>query len=193
MRRILCPFLCLTTMIAFGTAFAIDVNPSKDTLPRSAWDSDGNGHFSIFNGDPKRIQRANAVDSKSFDSKVEVSPNPLSLKAVKAVGPNPSIKVTFSVHNHGKKTYTLSFPTTQRWDFRIVNASGGVVYTYTDDHEFLQTIGTSMVNHDDKLVYPESVDFDDMTLPLAPGVYTVQAILANYPEINAQTQLTVQP
>ncbi len=193
MRWIFCLFLCLVTVIAFGSAFAIEVNPSKDTLPASAWDSSGGNHFSIFNGDPKRIQRANAVDPKSFDSKVEVSPNPLSLKAVKSVGPNPSIKITFSVHNHGKKTYTLSFPTTQRWDFRIVNASGGVVYTYTDDHAFLQTVGTSMVNHDDKLVYPESVAFDDMTLPLNPGVYTVQAILANYPEINATTQLTVQP
>jgi hypothetical protein len=50
-----------------------------------------------------------------------------------------------------------------------------------------------MVNNDDKLVYPESVEFNDMTLPLTPGTYTVQAIMANYPEINAQTQLTVQP
>lgn len=193
MRRILCPFLCLAIVLVCGPASAIDVNPSKDTLPASAWDSSSGNHFSIFNGDPKRIQRANAVDSKSFDSKVEVSPNPLSLKSVKATGPNPSIKVTFSIHNHAKKTYTLSFPTTQRWDFRIVNSAGGVVYTYTDDHSFLQTIGTSMVNNDDKLVYPETVDFEDMTLPLAPGVYTVQAIMANYPEINAQTQLTVQP
>ena len=193
MRRIFCPFLCLILVIAFGPVSAIDVNPSKDTLPRSAWDSDNGNSFSIFNGDPKRIQRANAVDPKSFDAKVEVSPNPLSLKVAKGVGPNPSIKVTFSVHNHAKKTYTLSFPTTQRWDFRIVNASGGVAYTYTDDHAFLDTVGTSMVNNDDKLVYPENVDFNDMTLPLAPGVYTVQAFLANYPEINAQTQLTVQP
>ncbi len=193
MRRILLPFLCLALAVAFGPASAIDVNPSKDTLPASAWDTSSGNHFSIFNGDPKRIQRANAVDPKSFDSKVEVSPNPLSLKAVKAGGPNPSIKITFSVHNHAKKTYTLSFPTTQRWDFRIINSSGGVVYTYTDDHAFLQTVGTSMVNNDDKLAYSENVDFDDMTLPLTPGTYTVQALLANYPEINAQVQLTVQP
>jgi hypothetical protein len=193
MRRILLPFLCLALAVAFGPASAIDVNPSKDTLPASAWDTSSGNHFSIFNGDPKRIQRANAVDPKSFDSKVEVSPNPLSLKAVKAGGPNPSIKITFSVHNHAKKTYTLSFPTTQRWDFRIVSTSGGVAYTYTDDHAFLETVGTSMVNPGDKLVYTENVEFDDMAIQLAPGAYTVQAVLANYPEINAQVQLTVQP
>src|SRR6202041_1109727 len=103
----------------------------KETLPPSAWESSSGNNFSIFNGDPKRIQRANAVDAKSFDSKVEVSPNPLSLKAVKAGGPNPSIKIMFSVHNHAKKTYTLSFPTTQRWDFRIVNAAGMGIYVFS--------------------------------------------------------------
>ena len=193
MRRILCPLFLSVLLLAASPVSAIDVNPSKNTLPRDAWDSDSGNRFSIFNGDPKRIQRANAVDPKSFDSKAEVSPNPISLKTIKAAGPNPTIKVSFSVHNHAKKTYTLSFPTTQRWDFRIINSAGGVVYTYTDDHAFLPTIGTSMVNNDDKLVYSEDVAFDDMTLPLTPGNYTVQAILSNYPEINAQVQLVVQP
>lgn len=192
MRRTLCLLLCLILVVTTDVALAIDISPSKDTVPRGTWDTGGN-RFSIFNGDPKRIQRANAVDPKAFDAKLEVTPNPLSLKAAKTVGPNPSIKVTFSVHNHAKKTFTLSFPTTQRWDFRILNAAGTLVYSYTDDHEFLQTVGSSMVNNDDKLVYPESVDFNDMATPLVPGVYTVQAILANYPEINAQVQLTVLP
>ncbi len=193
MRRIIWLFLGLITLVAFDKASAVDINPSKDTLPRDAWDSGSGNRFSIFNGDPKRIQRANAVDTKAFDSKVEVTPNPLSIKSAKVVGPNPSIKITFSIHNHGKKTYTLSFPTTQRWDFRILNSAGTVIYAYTEDHEFLPTVGTSMVNYDDKLVYLENVAFDDMNAPLVPGVYTVQAIMANYPEIHAQAQLTVQP
>ena len=176
---------------AFGAASAIDINPSKTTVPRSSWDTGGN-HFSIFNGDPKRIQRANAVDPGSFDTKLEVLPNPMSLQKAKMVAPNPSVKITFSVRNHAKKTYTLSFPTAQRWDFRILNAAGTIVYTYSDDHEFVQTVGTSMVNQDDKLVYTESVDFDDMTAPLTPGTYKVQAVMANYPEMAAQAQLIVQ-
>jgi hypothetical protein len=172
-------------------ASAIEVNPSKQTIPEGDYDTGGN-RFSIFNGDPKRIQRANEVNPKSFDAKVVISPNPLSLKQVLVVGPNPSVKITFSVHNHAKKTYTLSFPTAQRWDFRIVNSSGGVVYTYTDDHEFVQVVGTSMVNEDDKLSYSESVDFADMSIPLTPGTYTVQAVLANYPEMAAQTTFVVE-
>ena len=192
MRRILFPLAAWLGMAVFNVAPAIDVNPSKDNQPPVFWQDSGN-HFSIFTGDPKRIQRANAVDAKSFDTKVEVSPNPMSLKALKAVAPNPSFKVTFSVHNHAKKTFTLSFPTAQRWDFRILNAAGTPIYIYSDNCQFEQTVGASMVNNDDKLVYTETVDFDDLSQSLAPGTYTVQTILANYPDIHAQAQLTVQP
>jgi hypothetical protein len=192
MRRILFPLAVVMVMVAFDAAPALDINPSKNNQPPSFWETGGNS-FSIFTGDPKRIQRANAVDPKSFDSQVEVSPNPLSLKVLKAAVANPSIKITFSVHNHGKKTYTLSFPTAQRWDYRILNPAGTPIYVYSDNCEFEQKVGTSMVNNDDKLVYIETVDFDDLSQPLAPGVYTVQAVLANYPDMRAVTQLTVQP
>src|SRR5271156_6934855 len=111
MRRILFLLAGLMSAAAFDAAWAIDINPSKDNQQPSFWSSGGGSAFSIFNGDPKRIQRANAVDPKSFDTKVELSPNPLSLKGVKISAPNPSLRITFSVHNHGKKTYTLSFPT----------------------------------------------------------------------------------
>ena len=193
MRRIFFPLVALLGAAVFDAAWAIDVNPSKVNEPPSYFSSGGVSRFSIFNGDPKRIQRANAVDPKSFDTKVEFSPNPLSLKALKAIAPNPSLKITFSVHNHAKKTYTLSFPTAQRWDFRILDATGKPIYIYSDNCEFEQAVGSSMVNNDDKLVYTETVDFDDLSQPLAPGIYTVQTVMANYPDMRAQTQMTVQP
>jgi hypothetical protein len=175
-----------------GTAPAIDVSPSKDTIPRSSFDTGGN-RFSIFNGDPKRIQRANEVDCKQFTAKVQIFPNPLSLKEAESIGPNPSMKITFWIQNHSKRTFTLSFPTSQRWDFRILDAVNNLVYSYTDDHEFVPVVGTSMVNQDDKLNYSETIEFEDLSIPLAPGNYTLQAVMANYPEIKAQTQFVVQP
>jgi hypothetical protein len=192
MRRILILATALINVAAFDAAKAIDINPSKNNQPPSFWDSGGN-RFSIFNGDPKRIQRANEVDPKAFDTKLEVSPNPLSIKALKTGAPNPNFKITFSVHNHAKKTYTLSFPTAQRWDFRIENPAGAIIYTYSENCDFEQKVGASMVNNDDKLVYTETVEFDDLSQALAPGNYTVEAILANYPEIHGRMQLTVQP
>jgi hypothetical protein len=193
MRRLLFPLTALLSVALFEAAPAIDINPSKDNQPDSFWQNGAGRSFSIFNGDPKRIQRANAVDPKSFDEKVEVTPNPISLKALKATAPNPSIKIVFSVHNHAKKTYTLSFPTAQRWDFRILNAAGAALYVYSDNCEFEQAVGSSMVNNDDKLVYTETVNFDDLSQPLEPGVYTVETVMANYPDMHAKAQITVQP
>ena len=181
------------TLFLLGGAWnllAIDVSPSKDTIPRNSFDTGGN-KFSVFNGDPKRIQRANAVDPASFDSKVAATPSPFSLQTAKAAAA-PSLKITFTVHDHGKKTYTLSFPTAQRWDFRIKNSAGNLIYTYSDNCDFEQKIGTTMVNHGDKLTYSESVDLSDLLAPLSPGTYTVEAVLANYPEIKAQASLVVQ-
>ena len=51
----------------------------------------------------------------------------------------------------------------------------------------------SMVNNDDKLVYLETVQFNDLSQPLTPGIYKVQSVMANYPDMRAETQLTVQP
>ncbi len=50
-----------------------------------------------------------------------------------------------------------------------------------------------MVNNDDKLVYSETVDFDDLSEPLVPGTYKSRPFLANYPDMRAEAQLTVQP
>ena len=189
MRRIV--LMGATFLLLGGVLSAIDVSPSKDTIPRSSFDMGGN-HFSIFNGDPKRIQRANAVDPHSFDCKVTLSPNPFSMQATKAAEPNPTIKILFTVHNHGKKTYTLSFPTAQRWDFRIKNATGAVLYTYSDNCDFEQKVGISMVNYDDRLSYTESVQLSDLDGPLTPGTYSVEAVLANYPDMKAQAPFVVQ-
>jgi hypothetical protein len=193
MRRIPIYLVALFGLAALDAASAIDINPSKDNQPPSFWKSGSGNSFSIFNGDPKRIQRANAVDAKAFDTKVEVTPNPLSLGKLKAIAPNPSIKIVFSIHNHAKKTYTLSFPTAQRWDFRLLNSANTPIYIYSDNCQFEQTVGSSMVNNDDKLVYTETVAFDDLLQPLAPGTYTLQAVMANYPDMRAQAQITVQP
>jgi hypothetical protein len=187
---------CWSSVLLFGAGAlhlgAIDVSPSKNTIPRSSFDTGGN-HFSIFNGDPKRIQRANAVDPKSFDCTVTVSPNPFPLQSARTAAPNPVIKISFSVHNHGKKTYTLSFPTAQRWDFRIKDSAGKAIYVYSDNCDFEQKVGISMVNHDDKLGFSELVEFSDLDVPLTPGTYTVEAVLANYPEMKATASLVVQP
>jgi hypothetical protein len=50
-----------------------------------------------------------------------------------------------------------------------------------------------MVNNDDRLVYKDIVSFGDLSKPLEPGVYTIQAVLGNYPDVRAEAKLTVVP
>ncbi len=177
-------FLVVST---FSLSRAVDVNPSKDVNPGLF---SGGSHFSIFNGDPKRIQRANEVVLKDFDASVKIDPNPASIRVLKAGALNPSIKVTFTVHNHGKKTYTLSFATAQRWDFRVINtATNDVVYSYSDDHAFLQVVGTTMADPDDKLVYSNAIDVTQFPL----GTYRVEAHMANYVEMHAEATVSLVP
>src|SRR5258708_12759857 len=103
----------LVCAAAFDAALAVDVNPSKNNQPPSFWQGGGN-RFSIFNGDPKRIQRANAVDPKSFDTKVEVSPDPVARKTVKATAPNPSLNIIFSFINPPQQPSPLPFHMSHR-------------------------------------------------------------------------------
>ena len=107
----------------------------------------------------------------------------MALKTLKAVAPNPSIKITFfRAKPRQERHYTLSFPTAQRWDFRIVDAAGKAIYVYSDNCEFEQKVGESMVNNDDKLVYTETVDFDDLSPnPWHREFKRSETILANYP------------
>ena len=80
------------------------------------------------------------MDPKSFDAKLDVSPNPGRDQDDEGRRRRTrAFRITFSVHNHAKKTYTLSFPTAQRWDFRILNSANTPIYIYSDNCQFEQT------------------------------------------------------
>ncbi len=184
--------LLLLTVLALN-AQAIDVDPSKNTVPEKFIEPGGK-RFSIFSGDPKRIQRANSINFADLESKVEVTPAPFSLKAAAdAPGGRPTLKISYSFHNKGKRTYTFSFPTSQRYDLTIKTSSGQAVYTWSADKEFVESIGTMLVNADDIIEYSETVPLADLSTPLTAGNYTVEAVLSNYPELIARTTLTVAP
>lgn len=189
MFRIVCVLLLAVAL----HAPAEEVSPSKNTVPDKFVDPGGK-RFSIFSGDPKRIQRANAINFADFETKLEVTPSPLSIKAAEeAPGGRPSIKLTFSVRNKGKRTYTLSFPNAQRYDFQIKNATGQVVYTWSDDKAFADSVGTILINQGDIIEYSEVVALSDFSSPATPGTYTVDAAMFNYPELAGHFTLTINP
>lgn len=184
--------LLLLALVLVPT-YAVEIDQSKKTVPDKFVDP-GAKRFSIFSGDPKRIQRANAIDFADMETKITVTPNPLSLKsAEEAPSGRPSIKVTLTVRNKGKRTYTLSFPNSQRYDIQVKSASGQVVYAWSSDKEFVEQIGTILINPSDIISYSETLALGEFSTPPAPGAYSVEVAVSNYPELSARTPITINP
>ncbi len=186
----LAPALALT--LALLPARAIDINPSRDNEPDKS-NSTGN-RFSIFAGDPNRIQKANTIDFKDFTAKVELNTNGVGLAATRN---DPSsannVRMTFTIKNTGKRTYTLSFPSSQRYDVVIKNPAHQLVYKWSLDKKFTDDVGAVIINPTDRIGYVETISFNTLYAPLETGVYTVEFNLANYPEISATALFTVTP
>ncbi|QSR87610.1 proteinase inhibitor [Candidatus Methylacidiphilum infernorum] len=173
-------------------AYGIDISPSKNTHPDIL--QAPRKHWSILPfADPKRIDKANQINFRKIQPSVKIEPSRLSLSSLKDSLTTPSLRIVLTVVNNGRRTYTFSFPDSQRFDFRIRNASGQIIYVWSEDKEFLPIVGTTALNPNDSLTYSEVVALEDLDQPLTPGTYWIESILANYPEISATTTLIVDP
>jgi hypothetical protein len=187
--------LCKLTPFLFclGAAWAIDVESSKP-VPNTVNTNNGSNlkKFSIFSGDPDRIKRANEVDLKFVESKLEVSPNPFSFAPAGNLTARPEMAFSLSVKNLGKRPFTLSFPNSQRYNLIIKNAAGQKIYDWVSDKEFVDAIGTVMVNPSDRIAYREKMGEDDFGHALPAGSYTAEMSVANYPELKASAMFVIR-
>ncbi|MFZ5807540.1 MAG: BsuPI-related putative proteinase inhibitor [Verrucomicrobiota bacterium] len=192
MNRLL---LCL---FAAGIALdvcAVEISPSRRVVPESFTNPPGK-RFSIFAGDPERVQKANEVKVQDFQAKIELAKKESSLGQLHGMAErHQALEMNFIVQNKGEKNYTLSFPDAQRYDIMIKDPSGNAVYIWSDDKTFVKEIGKCFVNKNECLTFipnPE-IDLADLMPYLRPGAYKITAILANYPEIHAETDWLIKP
>ena len=178
--------LLLSFSLILSFLGAIEIDPGAKKVPEQFYNSKGG--FSIFTGDPERIQKANKIEFKDFETKVTLSPALLPISSAAGV-----IKIDFSIKNIGKKTYVLSYPDAQRYEVLIKDALGQVVYKWSSDKIFVQQVGTSLLNANDRMSYVPQVNLTDFDVPAKPGLYMVELSLANYPEIKAMAPLTLTP
>lgn len=174
------------TIFACSWGYAIEIDPGQKKVPEKFYNSKGG--FSIFSGDPERIQKANRIDFKDFQVSIVLEPSSLSARSPGAV-----VKATFSVTNIAKKTYVLSFPDAQRYDLWVKDASGKTVYQWSADKIFVQQVGTSLLNANDRISFKPQLNLSEFEGGALPGVYTVEATLANYPDLKTTSTLTVAP
>lgn len=188
-----------SVFLAICSSWAIDVNPSKDTVPEKFTNPKGK-RFSIFAGDPARVQRANEVNVKDFEGKIELAKKDISLvdlKTMEATQGKVLLDLTFIVKNKGNRNYILSFPDAERYDINIKNSAGEVIYTWSEDKEFVKEVGQSFINKNESLAYTPNppVDITALLPKLKEGDYTISATLSNYPEIRAEAvwHVSAQP
>lgn len=188
--------ICALTFGGFTApeALAIDISPSKETVPSKFRNNSAGKRFSIFSGDPKRIQRANEIKVSDFKATVRTEPGTLSLTATTDDGDPAYFEAVLKVTNKAKKrNYTLSFPDSQRFDFAIGTSKQNVFYQWSEDKFFTEDVGTSFLNAGEFIAFRQRISAKDLRGKVVPGKYRLLAVLANYPELYAETEITITP
>jgi hypothetical protein len=116
-----------------------------------------------------------------LELKLDLSPNPVKLSE------NREVKVTFTVFNRSKKSAHFDFPTSQRIEVLVRDASGKVVNTWSEDQSFTNDPASVTVNPGERLEYIVSVATREMT---AGQRYVIDASFPSFPDLKIQQPLT---
>ncbi|MGF1678824.1 MAG: BsuPI-related putative proteinase inhibitor [Candidatus Methylacidiphilales bacterium] len=166
---------------------AADISPSRTVVPDSFRNPPGK-RFSIFSGDPERVQKANEVNVKDLHATVKIEPVEISLSQ-----PDAQLVCQMVVQNKGSRNYTLSFPDAQRFDLAIVTADDQLLYLWSEDKIFVQATGMSFLNAGEMIEFKQGLPVELIREKCRPGKYKVAMILSNYPEVKAAAEFIVHP
>jgi hypothetical protein len=194
MRSFFAAFL-LMLMLLSPSLWAIDVNPNRRTIPDKFINPPGK-RYSLFAGDPARVQRANEINLKEFKTELAVAPASISLSqpVSEEGGTVAGFKVTFKVQNIGKKkSYPLSFPDAQRFDIAVTGAGDALIWLWSDDKVFVQETDSLIVNPGEAITYTETIPVEALAAKSGPGTYKITVILSNYPELKEVREIVIQP
>jgi hypothetical protein len=79
------------------------------------------------------------------------------------------IRMILTVRNDGRAPVTLAFPTSQRYDFQVMDEDGGVLWRWSDGRAFAQVPGEEHLQPGESLSWLATFDG-----ALAPGEYAVE-------------------
>lgn len=100
------------------------------------------------------------------------------------------LPVTVDLTNRGDHAIELNFPTEQRIDIYLHDSSGRVATRWSDNRAFQATPIMILLNPNEHLQYDETI----ATRDLSPGrVFTVEAVVPAYPELDAKHKLLAAP
>ncbi len=125
-------------------------------------------------------------NGKGLTVEVKIDPDPVRL------GETREIKVNFVVHNVGKNTTTLKFPTSQTIEIVLRDiATDKVVSQWSTERTFTQETRYLVVNAGERLEYNEPIPTRDLR---AGKTYNLEAYFVGYtPELRATRPIIPQP
>ena len=93
----------------------------------------------------------------------------------------PVLYGVLGVVNHTALPVVLRFSSSQRFDFRILDCNGDVVWQWSEGKAFLTVMGEEQVGPR-PLMYPVRVKLVNREGPLPPGTYTLEGWTTHIPE-----------
>jgi len=115
---------------------------------------------------------------------LQVSPQPVRLSEVRQM----EVKVT--VTNMGGHMIQLDFPTDQRIEIQLLNASSEVLTKWSENHAIKEKPGTILINPGEHVEYKENIATRDLT----PGkVFTAEVVFPKYPDLKIRQKFLTEP
>ncbi|MGB8168657.1 MAG: BsuPI-related putative proteinase inhibitor [Chthoniobacteraceae bacterium] len=121
---------------------------------------------------------------KSLVPTISIDPTPLKLSDVR------TMKVTLQLANKGKKLVQLDFPTTQRIEVLIKDATGKMIEQWSEDQAFQNEPTLVAINPSERLEYTATVATRELK---AGQVYTIEGFFPNFDQLRASKQITPLP
>jgi hypothetical protein len=112
---------------------------------------------------------------------IAIVPQPVKLSDAR------TFKVTLQLTNKGRKLVQLDFPTTQRIEVLVKDATGRRVEQWSEDQAFQNEPTLVTINPGERLEYVASVATRDLK---AGETYTVEAFFPNYEKLRATKTIT---
>ena len=167
----------MLTAIIISSVEAIEVNPSKERLQPQR----GIRPY-LFRGDPRKLERANTVDSRDVAVELKILTEPVSYRHF--------LDVELIIFNQSRRPIMMLFPDTRRIRVTLLDDKNEEVLLSSPERA--QPIpGTVVINQRERAVFRSRVYFPPGSR-VKPGIYTLKCSITSYPYIFATREIYIK-
>src|SRR5947207_8217403 len=171
--------LALLSFALAGALSADDQTPQPTPQKRGSWFS---RMLHPFQSSPLPNYKEARLRGLVLDLKL--SPQPVKLSEVR------QLEVKLPLTKVSKRAIELDFPTEQRIEIVLKNASDAILTTWSENHRFDANTGSVLINPGEHIFYPETI----ATRELTPNkVFVAEVFFPQYPELRVRQKFLTAP